>query len=350
MSSDTAVAQEIASDAAGASVATVAPDFPLVDIAPFLAPDGSPLAAQRGATALAWDSAMREWGFARVTGHQIDPDLVARLRADVLNFFDLSLEEKRRYSDPSGRYGPEGYTAVGIESVGRTSTAAGTTGGALPDLVENLVLRGGPIETAEELGERSRFPPSLQRLTGEYWKQLERTLGALHAMTALALGEDVALFDGAYRGTQANALRMAHYPAMPADKPVLSGQMRYGAHTDYQGYTLLMQDPLVGGLEVFRPPNGTYPGGWSAVPPGGLVVNAGDLVELWVNGRWRSAMHRVGNSALAKRRLSLAFFTGPRGDARIEPIVREGEEARFEAVIAGEHLARKLAVSNVGNL
>lgn len=116
---------------------------------------------------------------------------------------------------------------------------------------------------------------------------------------------------------------------------------------------MLMQDPEVGGLEVLKPADGTAQGAaqtggeWVPVPPGGLIVNAGDLIELWVNGRWRSAMHRVTNTAVTQRRLSLAFFTGPRNDALIEPLLEPGEARRFEPAIAGEHLHRKLAISNV---
>lgn len=318
-------------------------DFPLVDISPFLASDDSPLAAQRGATAAAWDAAMRDWGFARVTGHGVPAETTSRLRTAALTFFDQPLERKRAFADSSGRYGPEGYTALGIESVGRTSDGGVES---LPDLVENLVIRSRPPASPEGLSSRPNIPPGLYDDAIAYWAAMEAALAAIMRMTAFALRVPEALFDDAYRETQGNALRFAHYPAVPDG--VTEGQSRYGAHTDYQGYTLLMQDPEVGGLEVWKPVNGTGQGGeWVPVPPGGLIVNAGDLIELWVNGRWRSAMHRVTNTAVTQRRLSLAFFTGPRNDALIEPLLSEGEPRRFEPAIAGEHLHRKLAISNV---
>lgn len=329
---------------------SAADEFPSVDISPFLAPDDSPLAARRPATAAAWDEAMRGWGFARVTGHGVPPEVTSALRDAALAFFDLPLGQKRAFADPSGRYGPEGYTALGVESVGRTSDGAPGGGGkdALPDLVENLVIRAALPESADGLRGRPNVPPGLHKGALAYWAAMEAVLAALLRLTALVLGVPEALFNRAYHGTQGNALRFAHYPAVPEGAP--SGQSRYGAHTDYQTYTLLMQDPTVGGLEVFKPaPDGAQGAGgaWVPVPPGGLVVNAGDLTELWVNGRWRSAMHRVSNCALAERRLSLAFFTGPRNDALIEPLLAPGEARRFEPAVAGEHLHRKLAMSNV---
>jgi isopenicillin N synthase-like dioxygenase len=342
---------------ARAGVHTIAGDevcasssIPRVDISSFLAPDDSPLAAARDATAAAWDRAMREWGFAQVVGHGLMDSAADALRASALAFFSLSAEHKAAFSP--GRYGPEGYTAVGIEAVGRT--AAGAPGApaaasAPPDLVENLVFRGRPPKSATERAARPMLPPSLIDAGLGYWDEMERVLDGVHRCSAHALGQPAALFEEAYAHTDANALRIAHYPASTV--PPAPGQLRYGAHTDYQGFTLLWQDPLVAGLQVFKQPadggGGDDEAGWVDVPAGGLVVNAGDLIELWANGRWRSAMHRVGNGALRERRLSLAFFTGPRHDARIEPLVGQGEPARYEAVNAGEHLQRKLAVSNV---
>jgi isopenicillin N synthase-like dioxygenase len=32
--------------------------------------------------------------------------------------------------------------------------------------------------------------------------------------------------------------------------------------------------------------------------PGALIVNIGDLVELWTNNRWRSTPHRVSSPPL----------------------------------------------------
>ena len=214
-----------------------AADFPSVDISPFLVPDDSPLASARDATAAAWDHAMREWGFARVTGDGVPPDAFAPFRAAALDFFDEPLERKRAYSDPSGRYGPEGYTSLGVESVGRTSAGAlgGEGAGAQPDLVENVALRGRPPASIDDLASRPRFPPTLFPSAGEHWAAMDMLHGAILRMTARALGVPDELFEGAYRGTQANALRLAHYPAVPGGVDSLpAGQARYGAHTDYQ--------------------------------------------------------------------------------------------------------------------
>ena len=87
-------------------------------------------------------------------------------------------------------------------------------------------------------------------------------------------------------------------------------------------------------------------------PEAPLVVNAGDLTELWTNGRWRSAPHRVvpvfPHGRVSLDRLSVAFFTGPDHDALVEPIVLLGDAPRYEPTTAGAHLAMKLAATNTG--
>ena len=105
------------------------------------------------------------------------------------------------------------------------------------------------------------------------------------------------------------------------------------------------------GLEVLK-----RGGAWAAVdvPVGAadhpLVVNGGDLTEVWTNGRWRSAPHRVvpvvGANGASRDRSSAAFFTGPDRDAVVAPIVRPGDAPRFAPTTAGAHLDAKLAATN----
>ena len=133
-----------------------------------------------------------------------------------------------------------------------------------------------------------------------------------------------------------------------------SSAVRYGAHTDYTGYTILCQDDNdvgaldAGGLQVLL-----KSGQWAAVTPrrNAFVVNIGDLYEVWTNGRWRSTVHRVmkpppASNAATQPRLSIPFFTGPHDSAMISCLPGMGP-AKYAPVSAGEHLRRKLGISNV---
>ncbi len=126
------------------------------------------------------------------------------------------------------------------------------------------------------------------------------------------------------------------------DKPVSRGALiyypsrspesqnpAYGAapHSDYGTLTLLAQDD-VGGLQV----RGTS-GAWVAAEPieGTFVVNIGDLLARWSNGRFESTPHRVVNP-LGRERYSVAMFVDPNWDSIVEPVTLAGEHAKYEPV------------------
>jgi isopenicillin N synthase-like dioxygenase len=130
------------------------------------------------------------------------------------------------------------------------------------------------------------------------------------------------VFDEFMKEDPLAVLRPLYYPASEAkDGEVVIGA---GAHTDFGAITLLLQDEI-GGLEVwwdnslnpvidgvettdpeFKGP-ATGPGGaanmqrkekggqWIPVKPNrdALVVNLGDMMQMWTRGRYRSTLHRV---------------------------------------------------------
>jgi isopenicillin N synthase-like dioxygenase len=111
------------------------------------------------------------------------------------------------------------------------------------------------------------------------------------------------------------------------DYPAGFGGARAGAHRDYGVLTLIRSDAP--GLEVQ-----TRDGEWLAVqaPPGGFVVNIGDLLQRWTRDRFVSTLHRVvGRAGDAPRRQSLVFFHNPRSDAEID------------GVVAGEYILQRAA-------
>ena len=189
-----------------------------------------------------------------------------------------------------------------------------------------------------------------------YHAALLKVLDALHKVTAAALGLDADFFAPFYAPSAKCSLRLAYYPPLSTTQQT-SSAVRYGAHTDYTGYTILCQDDNdvgaldAGGLQVLL-----KSGQWAAVTPrrNAFVVNIGDLYEVWTNGRWRSTVHRVmkppsGSKAATQPRLSIPFFHGPprrRPDlvpADVRVLHRPGE---VRARVGGEHLRRStLAVS-----
>jgi len=129
-------------------------------------------------------------------------------------------------------------------------------------------------------------------------------------------------------------LRLLHYPPQPAD----AGAVHLGveAHTDPGVFTILAQDDT-GGLEVRN-----RVGDWIAAPPiaGSFVVNIGDMMQRWTNGRFVSTPHRVGNRG-ATGRISVPFFANPDYEAVVEPLpacVPAGEAPAYKPLACGPYV------------
>ena len=111
-------------------------------------------------------------------------------------------------------------------------------------------------------------------------------------------------------------------------------------HTDAGALTVLLQDE-VSGLQVHRD------GYWYDVPtiPEGLVVNTGDMMQVWSNDIYRAAVHRV--LAMNDRvRYSILFFFNPAADSRISPLpsVIDGQNpAHYRAIVWGDFRGKRTA-------
>lgn len=164
-----------------------------------------------------------------------------------------------------------------------------------------------------------------------YFSMLEAGRVVLRAM-ALSLGADENFFVSRCVKPYTN-MRYFHYPPQPpAGQPTGIGA---SAHTDKGIITLLLNDGN-GGLHVQ-----SADGSWIDAPPleGALIVNIGQLMTRWTNGRFRSAVHRVVNGS-GRERYSIPQFHHPDFRAVIDSReLPDAGEARYEPVVAGEHVA-----------
>jgi len=312
--------------------------IPLIDIKGF---DSSQI-ARRSAVISQWRDALDSIGFVTIRGHGISATLMADIHRHACAFFEQPPERKAQYAvaDPERR-GAAGYIPPLAESVGRT-----TDGPSAPDIVESLSFSdlastagGGGAAAA-----MSADLPAQLRACVEAYANAAYGLGVrLMRLSAEALGLPADYFDTWYSPMQ-HKLRLAYYPEQITD-PV-PGQLRNAAHTDFAGFTILMQDSAPGGLQVLMPD-----GNWIDVPSaaGALVINTGDLLQRWTNDRWISNVHRVVNPPIERRgssrRLSVVFFTGPRDDAEIACLpgcASATRPARYPPITAGDHVRAKV--------
>lgn len=264
--------------------------------------------------------ACEELGFLVVTGHGVPDRIVGDAERAARGFFALPLEEKLRCAPAPGIH--RGYIPMESTTLARASGRE-----TPPDLCEVFsVNRFDDPDAARRAGLREgreaffapnlwpAQPADLRQAFEAYYAAMEGLANHLLGLMALALGLDEDWFDGKVRN-HVTSLTANHYPQL--EHPPAPGQLRRGEHTDWGSLTILHHDGQPG-LQV-RSPDGA----WVDVPyvDGAFIVNLGDLMAMWTNGRWTSTGHRVvvpaGN---AGGRLAIAFFHQPAYDARIECI------------------------------
>lgn len=143
---------------------------------------------------------------------------------------------------------------------------------------------------------------------------------------ASATGFDPEFFEDKFTRPMA-LLRGNYYPERPDD----AGNKDFGiaTHTDYGCLTFLAGDGTPG-LEVRK-----RGGGWLAVAPpiGEFVINFGEMMQIWTDGKIVATPHRVVGTS--KERLSVPLFFNPNHDTNVAP---KGSDAVVEA---GAYLSRR---------
>lgn len=307
----------------------------IIDISPFVNPSEHD-DERRNDVAKEWNDAFRTLGFAVITGHGVPFQEIKSMQADAMMFFEQELEVKMKSCLNQG-YGKGGYVPMGVESVSRSQKSSNEKPA---DYVESICFHEGA--TGNDVIPET--PTSLKYTVQNYWRHMQCLLKMAMEISALSLGLPKEFFVPYYTKPECS-LRLAYYPAQDKVKPS-NDQIRYGAHTDYTGFTFLRPDSEVGGLEIIDPETSK----WIPFNPTGdcFIVNAGDLIQQWTNDHWISNLHRVVNppeELCNKARLSVVNFTGPNKDAVIAPLevcCGVDNPPKYAPVAAGQYLKNKL--------
>ena len=316
-------------------------DIPVVDLTDFRSED----TAKRKRVARSFGRALEEVGFVTVANHGVPDSATQNLYRLTKDFFNKPVELKRSYVLQSDAK-TKGYIPIGDEIVAQTLDAK-----AAPDLCEALVFPNPRMPNNTPDGPEKQFwpkePAQLTPAVLDYFNAATALSDELYRLSALALDLPEDYFSPFF--TEASyVLRLVRYPDQV--EPPLPGQLRYGAHHDYGGFTILRQDDAPGGLQVFD-----RSGQWRDVPnePKSFVINVGDLLARWTNDHWRSTLHRVVNPPReltgSTERMSMVLFTGPNADAEILPLptcCTEDHPSKYPAVMAGAYIRGKIAASH----
>lgn len=278
--------------------------------------------------------AARGVGFFYLTGHGIDPALMAAVFAGAAEFFALPPLVKARQLvklSPHNR----GYVGLKEESLdpakGADNKEAYNIGLELA-ADDPEVIAGAPFRGVNLWPDLVGWREIMLAYFNAVWALGRR----LNRGIARDLGIGADFFEDKFDRPMAT-LRLLHYPAQ---KPGREAAIGAGEHTDYGNLTLLMTDE-VGGLEVKR-----RDGGWIAAPhiPGAFVCNIGDCLMRWTNDTYVSTPHRVVNRG-GRERYSVAFFLDPNPDAIVAALptcVSAEHPARYPAITGAEYLSERL--------
>ena len=299
---------------------------PIIDFGDYDAGDAKAIARLASSV----DTALSDIGFMSVRNLGLDAGLLERVFDASREFFASGDEDKGRYQYRSAEEN-FGYQGMGQEHLDPGKPA---------DLKETFTMR----DVLRHALDADRWPSaSFRDLMQSFYGACLEGAYRMQRVLAAALGAEREFFVRYHNGENCT-LRLLHYPASGVDE-VAESQLGAGAHTDYGLLTLLFQDD-VGGLEV-RDSNGS----WQPVDyvEDAIVINSGDLLERWTNGRYRSTLHRVRPKIGEQERYSIAMFVDPDSATPVEVLgscMSADNPARYGSITAGEHLLERIAASH----
>ena len=264
-------------------------------------------------------TALSDVGFVAVRGHGVPLQELAAMRRLLVDLFAVDEDAKRRQAISRDDY--RGFIPLRFFSPNRAGTDPS-------DAFEGYKLHwecppDHPVRVECALYGSNRWVdhlPAMASVVGSWWAAMDALACRLVDGLAGFLGLDGQTL-ASTRPAPLTNVTLLHYPRRRPDDPAPG----FHPHKDITVVTILDPDP-VGGLEV-RSRNGAW--AEAGCPEGTLLVNVGDLLEVWSGGRVVSTPHRVASPA-GTDRYSAPFFVVPNHRVVVEPLLEpvDGFEPR----------------------
>lgn len=248
-------------------------------------------------------AACQDWGFFQLINHGVPEDVMEAIKGSTQAFFALPAEAKQQFRQEAGQL--EGYGQLFVVSEDQKL-----------DWADVLYLNTQPPER-RNLRFWPHQPDSFNRTLDTYSAAVKHVAGRLLG----AMSRNLGLMDperlgggGISLSSMVQSVRMNYYPPCAEAPDKVLG---FSPHSDSDLLTLVLQVNQIQGLQIRRPGDGA----WLPITPlqGAFVVNVGDVLEIFTNGRYRSVEHRAVVNAHTER-LSVAAFHSPSIHATIGPL------------------------------
>ncbi|KAK9265898.1 hypothetical protein L1049_012451 [Liquidambar formosana] len=247
--------------------------------------------------------ACEEYGFFQLTNHGIESNVILEMIDASRRFFELPFEERSKY-----------MSADMFKPV-RCGTSFNQNKDGVFCWRDFLKLSCDPLSDVLPFWPSS--PVALRQAAIDYSKQTKflylRLMEAI--LESIGLVDESDALKGFEDGSQLIVVNC--YPKCP--EPDLTLGMP--PHSDYGLLTLLLQDE-VKGLQIH------HQGSWVTVEPmpNSFVVNVGDHLEIFTNGRYKSVLHRVLVNS-SKSRISIASLHSLPFNSTVRPSPKLIDEA-----------------------
>ena len=260
------------------------------------------------------DRACREWGVFELVNHGINGDVFEGLLTNMQQFFDLPAAEKLKLERTDDN--PWGYFNRELTQNTR-------------DWKE--IFDYGPRNGSLHRARLPDQPHTFARALESYYSACETlSYTLLHAL-AINMGAKPEDLNRHFVSGHSSFARLNYYPPLPPTEQVALRAETLGIHphTDAGAFTLLLHDDSPG-LQVF------HHGAWHTVAAerGSIVVNLGDIVQVWSNDRYTAPLHRVSANPIGAR-YSAPFFFNPSYTTEYHPLpamVSPSWPARYQKI------------------